>query len=154
MKSRIGLLTCVFMLVIAGAVAAQVETTKPAETTALAASTEQISVSGKVVSSSSTELVIENDAGERMTFALDPATSTPTSFTVGERVNVQYHSASGGTVHQAARIIVEPPARFEPEAEEVTSSTRLPETATNLPMIGLLGLVIAGGAVAVRLARS
>jgi len=153
------LLTCAFMLAIAGAVSAQVAgTTEPAPvaTTALATENLEISVSGEVVSSTATELVIDSDAGQRMTFALDSETSPTTSFTAGERVTVQYHTLSGGTVYQAASIVVEPPAEVEqPPVDEMTTpaSPRLPETASGLPLIGLLGLLAAGGAVAVRAAR-
>lgn len=152
--------TCVLACAIAGAVAAQpLDTTKPAQGpgTALASSSSEISVSGKVVSSSSTELVIDNDAGERMTFALDPNTTNPTTFTVGERVAVRYQSSSSGTVHQAASIAVEPPAEIQSRRDELgasSTSPRLPDTASGLPLIGLLGLLVVSGAVAVRVVRS
>jgi hypothetical protein len=149
------------MLLIAGAVAAQVvETTPPAApaTTTLAATSTEISVSGKVVSSTSTELAIDTDAGQRMTFALDPKTTPATTFTVGERVTVKYHSTSGGTVYQAASITVEPlvPVKVETQVAEGTTpaSPRLPDTGSALPLIGLLGLLAVGGAVAVRVVRS
>lgn len=152
--------TCVLACAIAGAAAAQpLDTNKPAQGpgTALASASSEISVSGKVVSSSSTELVIDSDAGQRMTFALDPDTTTPTTFTAGERVAVRYHSSSGGTVHQAASIAVEPPTEVRSRPNELrTSSTspRLPDTASGLPLIGLLGLLAVSGAVAVRVVRS
>lgn len=148
------LLTCAFMLVIAGAVAAQTaEKTEPAaapETTALATSDATISVSGKVVSSTATQLVIKSDDGVPLTFTLDPKTSPRATFTAGERVTVQYHSLSGGTVFQAVTIDVEPA-----DSEDMTStSPRLPQTASLLPLIGLLGLLSIAGAVGVRFARS
>jgi hypothetical protein len=161
MKCRTLLLTCAFLLLVSGAVAAQVTDTKPAappETTTLAATSTDISVSGKVVSSTSTELAIDTDAGQRMTFALDPKTTPVTTFTVGERVTVQYHSTSGGTVYQAASITVEAPVpvKVETQVAEVTTpaSPRLPDTGSALPLIGLLGLFAVGGAVAVRVVRS
>ena len=90
-----------------------------------------------------------------MTFALDPATAPGRTFTPGERVSVQYHSKSGGTVNQVASIAV-PPAEVERPVNDPTTrdSSRLPATASALPWIGLLGLLAAGGAVAVRVARS
>jgi hypothetical protein len=159
MTTRIFVTTCAFVSLIAGAAAAQQQdTSKPAPVaaTALANSSTEISVSGKVVSATDTELVIDTDAGKRMTFALDPTTTRATTFTAGERVTVNYHSASGGTVFQAATITVEPPAEFEPSVDETatSSSSRLPETASALPLIALLGLLATGGAVAVRIARS
>lgn len=144
MKWRTLLLTCALVFGIAGVAAAQTAdpvTPAPEATTALATSESQISVSGEVVSTTSTELVIDTDAGERMTFALDPETSDVSTFTVGERVTVRYRSSSSGTVIQAASVAVEPP-------------DRLPATATSLPLIGLLGLLALGGAAALRVARS
>jgi hypothetical protein len=158
------ILTCAFMLAIAGVVAAQTaDKTEPAPapaTTALATSTSEVSVSGEVVSSTATELVIKTDAGEPMTFALDPETSPKANFSAGERVTVQYHSLSGGTVFQAVTVDVEPAAQAEAVArdepaggEDMTStSPRLPQTASVLPLIGLLGLLSFGGAIGVRVA--
>jgi hypothetical protein len=144
MKWRTLLLTCALVFGIAGIAAAQTADTitpDPEATTALATSDSQISVSGEVVSSTNTQLVIDSDAGERMTFDLDPETSDVTSFTAGERVTVRYRSSSSGTVYQAASIAVEPPER-------------LPATASSLPLIGLLGFLALGGAAALRVARS
>jgi hypothetical protein len=158
MKFRTLALTFAFVSAIAGVVAAQpLDTTKkPVETTALANSSSDISVSGKVVSSTSTELVIDSDSGSRMTFALDPNTTPATSFTAGERVTVKYHSSSGGTVYQAASITVDPPTEIEREVDEVSTpfNERLPDTASVLPLIALVGFLAVGGAVAVRIARS
>jgi hypothetical protein len=152
------LLTCTFMLAITGAVAAQMaDTTTPAPA-ALASSNSEISVSGTVVSSTGTELVIDTDAGQRMTFALDAKTTPATTFTAGERVTVDYHTLSGGTVYHAATIALMPQAEVEPPADEVDQvdepeSETLPNTASSLPLVGLLGLLALGGAVAVRVAR-
>jgi hypothetical protein len=164
MKWRTFILTCAFTSAIAGVAAAQTadKPKDPAATTALAAASTDISVSGKVVSSTSTELVIHTDAGRPMTFQLDPKTHPAASFTVGERVTVQYHSLSGGTVYQAASIALarydDPaePANTEPRDYEADTSTRsrLPATASVLPMIGLLGLLAVSGALVVRMARS
>jgi hypothetical protein len=158
MKPRTFLSTCAFILLIAGAAAAQpLDTSKPAPAASapLANSSSEIWVSGKVVSATSTELVIDTDSGQYMTFALDSATTRATSFTAGERVRVNYHSSSGGTVNRAASIAIEPPTEVEPQ-DDVTTSTseRLPETASVLPLILLLGLLALSGAVAVRIARS
>jgi len=153
MKLRTALLMCAFVLAIAGAVVAQ---TVPAATAPLARTNSDISVTGKVISSTSTELVMDNDAGQRMTFVLDPQTSSPTAFTVGARVTVLYHTQSGGTAYQAASISVLPPAAIAPQVAEVTTpaTPRLPRTASGLPLLGLLGLFAASGALAVRVARS
>jgi hypothetical protein len=198
MKRSTLLLTCAFMLAIAGAVGAQMVATEPAPEpttalapaarTALAPSNPEIPVSGKVVSSTSTELVIDSDAGEHLTFALDPTTTPATTFAAGERVTVRYHTPSVGALHQAVSVTLEPlaeaapvaedepmmelpplaeaelPADVEPQAEvEPTADVEpmadaepmsLPETASNRPLIGLLGFLAMVGAVAVRVARS
>lgn len=135
---------------LAAAQTADTVTPAPEATTALATSDSEISVSGEVISSTSTELVIDSDAGERMTFALDPETSDVATFTAGERVTVRYQTSSSGTVHQAASIAVEPPAEVEAE----TTLDRLPATASRLPLLGLLGFLALGGAAALRVARS
>lgn len=165
MKYRTLLLTSALMLAIAGAAAAQMaDTTKPVPdaTATLATSNSETSVSGTVVSSTSTELVINSDAGQRMTFVLDPKILPAASFTVGGRVTVQYHTSSSGNVYQSSTVAlapqakVETPAKVEPQANDATTpvSPRLPKTASNLPLIGLLGLLAMGGAVVVRVARS
>ena len=153
MKWTTLLLTCALVFGIAGVAAAQTAdavTPEPEATTALASSDSEISVSGEVVSSTSTELVIDSDAGERMTIALDPDTSEVASITAGERVTVRYRTSSSGTVHQVASIAVEPPA----EVDEETTFDRLPATASSLPLLGLLGFLALGGAAALRFARS
>jgi hypothetical protein len=142
MKRISTLLICALALVLAGAATAQqAQPAQPqpssAESAALESTSEETTVSGTVVSATSTELVIDSDAGTRMTFALDP--SSTTRFEVDERVTVSYHTETGGTVHQALRVAAEP---------------RLPATAGSLPLIGLLGLLAVGGAVALRVARA
>ncbi|HVS66020.1 MAG TPA: hypothetical protein VMT85_21250 [Thermoanaerobaculia bacterium] len=136
------LLIFALALVLAGAATAQqaqpAQQTSSAESAALETTTEETTVSGTVVSATSTELVVDTDAGTRMTFALDPTSTT--RFAVNERVTVSYHSETGGTVHQAVRVDADEP--------------RLPATAGSLPLIGLLGLLAVGGAVAVRVARA
>lgn len=189
MKLRTLLLTCACMLALAGVVNAQMtDTTKPAPvtTTDLATATSEISVSGTVVSSTSTELVIDSNAGQRMSFALDRNAIPAANFTVGEHVTVQYHSLSGGTVYQAAHVVIEPRVKVEPMARvepmakveptttveprtevepmakveprnyDVTApdGAQLPRTASNLPLIGLLGLLALSGAVVTRVALS
>ncbi|HVS64791.1 MAG TPA: hypothetical protein VMT85_14950 [Thermoanaerobaculia bacterium] len=141
MKRISTFLICALALVLAGAATAQQAQPaqlqpSSAESAALETTTEEATVSGTVVSATSTQLVIDTDAGTRMTFALDP--NSATRFAVNERVTVAYHTETGGTVHQAVRV----------------AATRLPATAGGLPLIGLLGLLAVGGAVAVRVARA
>jgi hypothetical protein len=159
MKRRMLLLTCGLTLYVAGAAVAQMTYTPPATpagSMTLDMTNPEISVSGKVVSSTSTQIAIDSDTGERTTFILDPKTAAATTFAVGERVTVQYHRTSDGTVYQATSITVVPPVKVEAQVAEVTTPApaSLPATASRLPLIGLLGLLAVGGAVAVRVARS
>jgi len=153
------LLTCGLTLFVAGAAVAQMTYNAPATpagSMTLNMTNPEISVSGKVVSSTSAQIVIDSDTGERTTFILDPQTAPATTFTVGERVTVKYPRTSDGTVYEATSITVEPPVKVEAQVAEVTKPAHatLPATAGNLPLIGLLGLLAVGGAVAVRVARS
>jgi hypothetical protein len=66
----------------------------------LLAQTER-SVSGRVVSSSSNQLVIQTDDGRQMTFNVDSQSTGATGLTEGSRVTVRYHEMSGGTFHAA-----------------------------------------------------
>src|SRR5919109_5327758 len=59
------------------------------------------SVSGKVVSSSSNQLVIQTDDGRQMTFNVDAQSTGATGLSEGSRVTVRYHEMSGGTFHAA-----------------------------------------------------
>jgi hypothetical protein len=159
MKRRTLLLTCALTLFVAGAAVAQMTYNAPATppgSMTVDMTNPEISVSGKVVSSTSTQLTIDSDTGERTAFMLDPKTAPATTFTVGERVTVQYQRTSDGTVYQATSITVEPPVKVEAQVAEVTTPAPapLPATASGLPLIGLLGLLAVGGAVAVRMARS
>lgn len=160
MKIRTVILAGACMLALAGIAAAQsaasAPTQVPVATTTLAADATDVTVSGNVVSSSTTALVIDSDAGQRMTFELDPEALPAASFRVGERVTVKYHSLSGGTVYRAANIVVEPKAQIEPQGIDVASAgdPPLPVTASGLPLLALLGLGALGGVVAVRVVRS
>lgn len=155
-------LTAILALAIVGRVEAQqVEVTSP-PATELATSDETILVKGTVVSSTSSEVVIDTDTGARLTFAVDDTTTLPTSLTAGERVHVHYHALSGGKYH-AADIAA---AAFAEELDEVdvTADAQrrdpgdlrrepLPATASPLALIGLLGLVTASGGLLIRAAR-
>jgi hypothetical protein len=66
----------------------------------LLAQTER-SVSGRVVSSSSNQLVIQTEDGRQMTFNVDAQSTGATGLTEGSRVTVRYHEMSGGTFHAA-----------------------------------------------------
>ncbi len=61
-----------------------------------------LSVSGKVISWSSSSLVLQTDKDIRMTFALDAQTTKPASDPKpGDVVTVDYHTLANGTFHAA-----------------------------------------------------
>lgn len=155
MKYKTLVVMSAFILALAGSAVGQLaETPQPAPV--LAYSGPEMSVSGVVVTSATTELVIDSDAGQRLTFALDAQTNPTRTFNNGERVNVRYHALTSGTGFHAAGIALEPLDNVETPRYDVTTSTdsSLPDTASLLPLIGLLGLFAVGGAVVLRVARS
>lgn len=66
---------------------------------ALAQDTMNKTVSGRVISSSAFELVIQTDAGTRLNLVLDSATSKPAVLTAGDQVTVVYHPLDTGGFH-------------------------------------------------------
>ncbi|PYQ16965.1 MAG: hypothetical protein DMF80_03000 [Acidobacteria bacterium] len=59
-------------------------------------------VSGKVVSSTSDQLVIQTDEGRQMTFKVDTQSTVPSALQAGNRVSVNYHELAGGNYHAAS----------------------------------------------------
>jgi hypothetical protein len=130
---------------------------------------------GEVISSNSREIVLRTKTGEARTFAVDAVSAPSTPFNVGDRVRVAYTTLPGGT-YQASNVSLWSSADLDAADDDDTmtsssstydsnaasgtstynanqSSTldaRLPDTASNLPLIGLLGLLALGGAWLVR----
>jgi hypothetical protein len=129
--------------------------------------------SGEVISSSANELVIRTSAGDRKVYTVDAMTVPATPFNVGDRVTVSYNSLAGGGYH-ASNVTLDTAASADLEDDTMSNTTtynsttttttgtstydanasqqsssldaRLPDTASNLPLIGLLGLLaLAGG---------
>jgi hypothetical protein len=134
-----------------------------------AATASMLTIDGKVVTTSASSLVIETDAGKRLTFNIDSATAQPASLAAGDRVTVRY-SAVSGTNHAenvalaaAAPITTAetapppaPPADTSAPATTATTSTRttaLPKTASPLPLVLLVGTLAALVAFGVHLSR-
>lgn len=145
-------------------------------------------VSGKVISSTPTQLVVEASNGARTTFVVD-ASTVPSTIMVGDRVSVTYQSQAGGSfratnVTAAALADLEtsesalndsslPPAT-SPSYDTTTTSTStsststmadssldndlsadtLPATASNLPLVLLLGVLALGGFILRTVTRS
>jgi len=122
------------------------------------------SVSGTVVSSSSSSLVIKTDSGSRMTFQVDTSSNLPVGIAAGDRVSLDYESLAGGKYH-VSRVSSESttmPSGSERYGKTETPSTetsgaagekpeKLPRTASPLPLIALIGSLSVGAAVGIRL---
>lgn len=85
MKYRILISTLFVALAVLGSVAAVADTTQPTQI-----------VTGKVISSTPTQLIVEDDNGARTTFVVN-AGSVPSTIMVGDRVSVNYQSQAGGS---------------------------------------------------------
>ena len=123
---------------------------------------------GEVVSINSTALVIKTDNGETRTFLLDNATVGIKEYTAGTRVKVDFVlddqsrslakvimgpgnevAAPSASVTEPApapapsTTVTEPAPAPEPatETEPLTDQEALPDTASNQPLVALLGLL-------------
>jgi hypothetical protein len=159
MKYRILISTLVVALACLGGVAVA-DTTQPTQI-----------VTGKVISSTPTQLVLEDEAGARTTFVVD-ASVVPSTVMVGDRISVSYQSQAGGSF-RATNVAIATLASNEampandpaypstapasPTYPSTTSSLdttttdtsadndALPATASKQPLILLLGLLAVGG---------
>lgn len=178
MKYRVLVTTLVLALATLGSVAVA-DTTTPVQI-----------VTGKVISSTPTQLIVEADNGARTTFVVDSST-IPSTIMVGDRVSVNYQSQAGGSfratnvsatslsntkvsdatgvntndtsINDATPVASAPStAPAYPATTESTyptdstmndstslstdsSASTLPATASNQPLILLLGLLALGG---------
>jgi len=110
---------------------------------------------GTVVSSSSTELVIDTAAGQRR-FIVDSRSSVPSGLAAGTRVEVEHHRLDNDRLH-VARVTVaseRPSPRADAMPRSDSDPATLPRTASPLGLIGLGGLTSLAGAVALRLRRA
>jgi hypothetical protein len=137
----------------------------------------EITVSGTIVSSTPTQIVVKTADGREMTFAVDAQSTVPSGLVVSNPVTVVYHDMGNNTFH-AARVTssstttttttrteststrTEPPptSQTEPMPETTapatgTARTRMPATASNLPLVGLAGLLSLAAALGVRALR-
>jgi hypothetical protein len=143
-------------------------------------------VSGKVISSTPTQLVVEDTNGARTTFVVD-AGAVPSTIMVGDRVSVTYQSQAGGSFRATNVSAVNltdlessdramndssmPPATPSYDVSSTTTTTTsstvadnsldndlsadtLPATASNLPLILLLGVLALGGFILRTVTRS
>jgi len=112
-----------------------------------------LTVTGTIVTSSPTQVVIKTPDGREMTFVVDAQSTVPAGLAEGNPVTVSYHDMGGGTLH-AANVTVSsagtpsatanPPAAPEPmetTGAKTRTTRRMPATASPLPLIGLAGLL-------------
>jgi hypothetical protein len=170
MRNRVLCVLSIALLALAGGLAAQ--GTDPAATTQ--------TITGTVVSSSSSSLVIDTDTGTRQTFMVDAQSTLPTGLAPGTRISVDYHSLAGGTFHAARATTLGAAAPIQPTTEArpmdtttppdtTTSSSmpstdsstgaapatrtktrKMPATASPLPLVALIGLASLAGAATLR----
>jgi LPXTG-motif cell wall-anchored protein len=175
MKYRILITTLIVALATLGGVAIA-DTTSPTQI-----------VTGKVISSTPTQLIVEDDNGARTTF-VTAAGTVPSTIMVGDRVSVNYQSQAGGSfratnvsatslsgtgISDATGVNTNDTSTNDAMLEEKSTSTSsstysttttstttntadvdasadaasdsLPATASNNPLILLLGLLALGG---------
>jgi hypothetical protein len=162
MKSSLSLLVGAAVLALAVPVMAQTELT----------------VSGTVVSSSPTQVVVKTSDGRDMTFMVDAQSTVPSGLVAGNPITVVYHDMGNNTLH-AARVTSSgtttaprtttttpattteprPSSQSAPMPESTTpaatpeSTPRMPATASNLPLVGLAGLLSLTAGLGVRALR-
>jgi len=118
-------------------------------------------VAGKVVSSDSTMLIVQTDAGNQMTFVVDTDSDVPTTLTPGDRITVRYHNLDGGRYHAANVTMATTPGNRATGTYNDTDNTltannnrneTLPRTASALPLVALLGVLSLGAGLGLRAA--
>ena len=108
---------------------------------------ETSTISGKVVSSSGTSLVVRTDDNVQMTFTLDGSSVLPDRMVPGDRVTVSYHVLEGGAYHAAnvsadtLRSATAPTGTTgdNGQASATGANERMPKTASPLPILALIG---------------
>lgn len=130
-------------------------TTAPSSTASASLQT----VDGKVISTSASSMVVETDAGKRLTFNIDTATAQPASLAAGDRVTVRFSELAGASHADTVTLTAAPPspattpATTPPATETTAQSNPLPRTASRLPLILLVGTLAALVAFGIQLSR-
>jgi len=107
-------------------------------------------VTGTVVTSGSTQIVLDTATGRR-TFIVDADSDVDSDVIAGSRATVEYHTLADGRLHAADVDHLEMAAVAAPAPAQMASD--LPQTASDLPTVGLVGLIALAGGLAVRFAR-
>jgi LPXTG-motif cell wall-anchored protein len=96
---------------------------------------------GTVVSHEGMTLVVKSDDGREMTFTHDSSLSLPWNIKPGDRVSVEYTSDSNG--YQAVGVAAAP-ASATASAGSSAEEESLPQTASPLPLLALMGTALLG----------
>ncbi len=132
-----------------------------------------LTVNGKVISSSPTSLVVQTDAGTRLTLVVDSVSTQPPVLAMGDHVTLRY-TAVGGAYHAdsvvllpnpvASNTMATPPVAdttYSNDANSASStsaaaprSTKLPKTASHLPLVLVMGAITAALGYGIHLTRS
>lgn len=131
---------------------------------------DDVNITGTVVSSSGSTLVIRTDAGQEMTFFVDSASENATGLSAGQRVTVDY-SMDGGRNHVHKVTIATGTTgtsayddnRATTTTDQTTTTTTgttysdrygtdrdMPATASPLALLALGGLAALGSGAAIR----
>jgi hypothetical protein len=132
--------------------------------------------SGKVLSTSASELMIADDTGVQQKFVLDGSTALPATVNTGDRVDVEYMTEADGQLHavkvenrstEAPAGGTQPPASMNTsgaakgtgvadsqagQGEAVPPSNEMPRTASPLPLVALIGVLAIAAALTLRVA--
>jgi hypothetical protein len=100
-----------------------------------------LTVTGTVVSSTPSELVVDVEGGEKQRYVVDAKTSMPPALAAGTRVTVEYRRMDA--MMQATRVTV---ADAAPDA--TVRSVARPLAASPLSLVGMAGLLSKGAAAA------
>lgn len=123
------------------------------------AATDVLSVSGTVVTSDNTQIVIRTDDGTQRTLVLDPAGPPAPALTIGNRVNVRYRVLDPDRWQFAGLVETDRPmdTASSTTPSETTPANEtgeaLPATASSLPLVGLLAFSALGAGLALHTLR-
>jgi len=164
------------MVAVASALpmATMAQTDYPSGTTAQSSQNDMMAT-GTIVSTSATSLVIRTDAGQAMTFSVGDMDNMPAGLVAGDRVTVHYNGSlgdfdatsvtrassmttpnpSGTSVPSTQRESYQTLGESTPPGETSRSSYpgSLPDTASPMGTMGLLGLTALGAGLALKAVR-
>jgi len=118
-------------------------------------STTQSSTTQPTTAANTAQPTTTADQGSQPTTA-QPTTTTPSATTqpTTSAADTRPTTAPSTAMDQTAQPTTAAPTTAPSAPETVGTSGRLPKTASDLPMVGLIGLLALGGAVALRAART